>query len=94
MSQDSLGFPRVRYGLVGFARISQGLTRRNKVAQGLTRSHKVSQGLTWFDRFRCYRSDGVQLRLSGFVVTKRIRKKAVARKRTRQAGGQAGWLHR
>ena len=46
MSQDSLGFPRVRYGLVGFARISQGLTRRNKVAQGLTRSHMVSQGLT------------------------------------------------
>ena len=41
MSQDSLGFPRVRYGLVGFARISQGLTRRNKVAQGLTRSHMV-----------------------------------------------------
>ena len=41
MSQDSLGFPRVHYGLLGFARISQGLTRRNKVAQGLTRSQKV-----------------------------------------------------
>ena len=46
MSQDSLGFPRVHYGLLGFARISQGLTRRNKVAQGLTRSHMVLQGLT------------------------------------------------
>ena len=46
ISQDSQGFPRVRYGLLGFARISQGLTRPNKVAQGLTRSHMVSQGLT------------------------------------------------
>ena len=44
MSQDSLGFPRVRYGLLGFARISQGLTRRNKVAQSLTRSHNVLAG--------------------------------------------------
>ena len=46
ISQDSQGFPRLRYGLLGFARISQGLTRPNKVAQGLTRSHMVSQGLT------------------------------------------------